>query len=142
MQISINRVDKTLPMPKYESKGAVCFDFITRQKTAIAKKSIGLIPGNVIVQIPKGYALLVVPRSSTPRKKDLFIPHGIGIIDNDYCGPCDEIQIQVYNNSRKTVIIERGERIAQGLFVKIDYAKFKEVKTNKKSSRGGFGSTQ
>lgn len=142
MKISIQRVDETLPMPKYESTGAVCFDFITRSDTVIKSKSLGLVPGNIIVKIPKGYALLVAPRSSTPRKKGLFIPHGIGIIDNDYCGPKDEIQVQVYNISGKSVIVKRGERIAQGLFVKIGYAKFREIKINKKSSRGGFGSTQ
>ena len=141
MQIRITRIDPALPLPKHESGGAVGFDFVTRETTAIEPGQIALVPGNVIVQVPEGHALLIVPRSSLPRKKALVCPHSIGVIDQDYHGPDDEILIQVQNISDKTVVVERGERIAQGMFVKVEQAQWEEVETHGAESRGGFGST-
>ena len=83
MHVSITRVDKSLPLPRYESRGATAFDFITRETTLIEAHAIGLVPGNVIIAVPKGYALLVLPRSSLPRKKALVCPHSFGVIDQD-----------------------------------------------------------
>ncbi|MSR87439.1 dUTP diphosphatase, partial [Candidatus Peribacteria bacterium] len=62
MQVHVQRVDTTLPLPKYESAGAVGFDLITRETTVIQPGAIGLVPGNVIVKVPEGHALLIIPR--------------------------------------------------------------------------------
>ena len=140
MKVKITRIDRGLPLPKYETSGAAAFDFITRQSVVVAPRSLALAPSNVIIKVPRGYMLAVVSRSSTPRKKGLLIPHGLGIIDNDYCGPEDEIMVQVYNFSDLPVKIERGERIAQGVFVKIAKGEFGESSIKNKT-RGGFGST-
>jgi dUTP pyrophosphatase len=141
MQVDIQRVDPSLPLPRYESPGAVGFDLITRQTTVIKPGEIALVPGNVIVKVPEEYALLIIPRSSLPRNKALVCPHSIGIIDCDYHGPEDEVLVQVQNVSKKSVTVERGERIAQGIFVKIHQAEWKEVPGHGKETRGGFGST-
>lgn len=141
MHVSIQRLDPNLPLPRYESAGAVGFDLITRETTVIEPGKIALVPGNVIVKVPTGYALLILPRSSLPRKKGLVCPHSIGVIDQDYHGEKDEILVQVQNVTSKPVTVERGERIAQGLFVKVDQATWDEVESHGKESRGGFGST-
>jgi len=141
MHIRIKRIDPSLPLPKHESKGAVGFDFVTRETTTIEPRRIALVPGNVIVQVPEGHALLIVPRSSLPRKKALVCPHSIGVIDQDYHGPDDEILIQVQNISDDIVTVERGERIAQGMFVKVEQAQWIEEEELASVSRGGFGST-
>ncbi len=141
MNIKIKRIDKTLPLPKYESKGACCFDLLSRQQIVIAPHQLGLIPTNIIIDVPEGYMFIVVPRSSTPRKKGLLIPHGIGIVDQDYNGPKDEVLFQVLNFSDKEVIIEKGERLAQGCLVAIAKAYFKEVEKIGETNRGGYGST-
>ncbi len=141
MHVSIQRIDPTLPLPEYHTAGAVGFDLITRQTTVIEPGAIGLVPGNVIVKVPEGYALMVLPRSSLPRKKGLVCPHSIGIIDADYHGPEDEVLVQVRNVTDKPVTVERGERIAQGLFVKVEKAVWDEVDGHGAETRGGFGST-
>jgi dUTP pyrophosphatase len=84
--------------------------------------------------------LLISLRSSTPRRKGLLIPHGVGIIDQDYCGEGDEIMLQVYNFLDEAVTVQRGERIAQGMFVPIMQVNWNEVDEVGKG-RGGFGST-
>ncbi|MBU2213602.1 dUTP diphosphatase [Patescibacteria group bacterium] len=141
MHIAIQRIDKKLDLPQYSTKGSVGFDLITREDTTIEPGKIGLVPGNVIVQVPEGYVLLLLPRSSLPRKKGLICPHSIGVIDQDYHGPEDEILIQVQNITQKPVTVLRGERIAQGLLVKIETAQWEEVETHGAQTRGGFGST-
>lgn len=141
MHVRIKRIDKSLPLPCYETAGSVGFDLLAREETIIKPGSIELIPGNVIVEVPDGYMLVIASRSSTPRKKNLTPPHGFGVIDRDYCGPTDEIKIQVYNFSKESVIIARGEKIAQGIFVKVDKSTWEEVDMIVDKNRGGFGST-
>ena len=140
MKVKIKRIDKSLPLPTYQTAGSVGFDIYSREDMEIQPREIGLIPGNIIVETPPGYMLLVALRSSTPRKKGLIKPHGIGVIDNDYCGEGDEIKVQVYNNTDHPVKVEKGERIAQGIFVKIDKFDWEEADMMGKT-RGGFGST-
>lgn len=141
MKVRIQRVDKILPLPKYETDGSVGFDFRAREDTIVPAKSVALIPGNAVVEVPRNFVLFVMLRSSTPRKKGLLMPHGVGVIDHDYCGPHDEIKIQVYNFTDQVVTISRGEKIAQGIFVHIDKAEWEEVERIREESRGGFGST-
>ena len=76
---------------------SVGFDILAREDTVVPAKEIGMVPANLIIEVPKGYMLVVASRSSTPRKKGLTPPHGIGFIDHDYCGPADEVTVLVYN---------------------------------------------
>jgi dUTP pyrophosphatase len=85
--------------------------------------------------------LLVTARSSTPRRKGLLVPHGVGVIDQDYCGPDDEVRAQVLNYTARPVLVERGDRIAQAILVHIARAEFIEADALLPESRGGFGST-
>lgn len=141
MKVNIKRIDSTLPLPIYETAGSVGFDLLARVDAQVAPGTIELIPANVIVEVPHGYMLMVASRSSTPRRKGLLPPHGFGIIDHDYCGPDDEVKIQVYNFGDTVVHVKRGEKIAQGVFVRVDPLEFVEVDTIARPSRGGFGST-
>lgn len=141
MQVRLKRLDKTLPLPVYETAGAVGFDLLAREEVTITPGEIALIPAGVIVETPPGYALILASRSSTPRKKGLTKPHGIGVVDQDYCGPEDELKIQVQNFTVAPVTVARGEKIAQGLFVRCDRAEFVEVEAIDRATRGGFGST-
>jgi len=141
MKVKIKRIDKDLPLPLYETGGSVGFDIVCREDTQIAANEIGMAPSNLIIEVPKGYMLVVASRSSTPLKKGLTPPHGFGIIDHDYCGPKDEIKVLAYNFTDSEVSIKRGEKIAQGVFVRIDKFEWQEVDEVESESRGGFGST-
>ena len=141
MDVKIKRIDKSLPLPKYETNGSVGFDLLCRESAEIAPQEIALIPANVIVETPPGYMLMICMRSSTPRKIGLMMAQGLGIIDNDYCGEEDELKIQVYNFTDEPVMIERGSRIAQAIFVRVGTAEWNEVDQMTTPSRGGFGST-
>lgn len=139
MKIKIKRIDKTLPLPEYHTKGAVAFDLYSRLDMVIPPKSLERLPTNIIVETPKGYMLEIKDRSSTLKKKGLFV--STGFIDNDYCGETDEILLQVYNLTEDEVRVEKGERLGQGVFIKIDLGEWEEVENMSENSRGGFGST-
>lgn len=142
MQIAITRVDPTLPLPTYQTPGAAAFDIYSRIEMTIPPRSLAKIPTNLIIATPPDHVLIVAARSSTPLRKGLLIPHGVGIIDSDFRGPGDEILFQVYNFTENSVILERGERIGQGMFVPITRAVFVEQSTPVTDiPRGGFGST-
>lgn len=139
MKVFIKRVDKELPLPEHKTNGAVAFDLIVRETTIIKSHQVGRIPSNVIIKIPTGFMLYIRDRSSTAMKKGLLIT--AGIIDQDYCGDNDELLTQFYNFTDQDVTIERGERVAQGVFVKIEIGDWEEVENMNSNDRGGFGTT-
>lgn len=139
MRVKIKRIDKTLPLPQYETAGAVAFDCVARETVEIPPRSVGRVPLNIVIEIPKGYMVMLKDRSSTMKKKGLI--SSLGFIDQDYCGDGDEMMKQFYNPQDVAVVIERGERLAQASFVKIDIAEWEEVDSMNKTDRGGFGST-
>ena len=143
MQIKITRIDKTLELPKHETSGSVGFDFLTREDATIDPGEIQLIPANVIIEVPPGYMLMVALRSSTPRKFGLMIPQGVGIVDQDYCGPDDEIKLQVFNFRDEPIHVPRGSRIAQGVLIRVESVGhfWEQERETLGESRGGFGST-
>lgn len=141
MNIVIKRIDKELPLPKYHTLGAAAFDFYSRETITVSPKEIARIPSNFIIATPPGYFLMIAARSSLASKKGLMLANGIGIIDSDYSGDNDEILISVYNFTEQPIIVERGERIAQGVFVKIEQGAWEEVEKMESRDRGGFGST-
>jgi dUTP pyrophosphatase len=140
LQVAIKRIDTDLPLPTYATAGSVGFDLLCREDTEIAPRTVELIPSNVIVRIPSGYMLMLTLRSSTPLRKGLLIPNGVGIIDQDYCGEGDELRVQVFNFQEEAVMVKRGERIAQGIFIPVTRVSWVEVDEMGKG-RGGFGST-
>jgi len=139
--VHIKRLNSDISIPRYETEGSVGFDLAAAADITIQPKQIALVPTGLIIEVPKGYALILASRSSTPRKFGLLKPHGIGVIDLDYCGPSDEIKIQVYNFTSEPTQLTKGDRVAYGLFVRVDKLTFHEVDEMQTISRGGFGST-
>jgi len=140
MKIRIKRFDKKLPLPEHKTKLAAAFDLYARTEVLIKSKSIGYVPLNVAIETPKGHFLLLAARSST-HKKGLMIANGIGVIDPDFSGDGDESQAIMYNFTNKSIRVEKGDRIMQGMFVKKENFLWNEVKKMGNITRGGIGST-
>ena len=141
MRVQISRIDLRLPLPRHATSGSVGFDLVTRVTTTVEPGQIARIPSNVIIATPPGFMLLLAVRSSTPRRTGLRLANGVGIVDQDYQGPEDEIQVDVWNPTDSPVVVERGDRIAQAILVKIERAEWEELDTVDAPTRGGFGST-
>ncbi|MBU1082854.1 dUTP diphosphatase [Patescibacteria group bacterium] len=142
MKVRVKRIDKTLPLPVYKTTGAVAFDLVIREGATVSPGEVAKIPCNVVVEIPAGYMLMVAPRSSLPFKKPgLIQANMVGIIDQDYCGPNDELMFPARNIGSEPIVVERGESLCQATFVRIDKAELVEVEEMSATNRGGFGST-
>ncbi|MEA3272890.1 MAG: AAA family ATPase [Patescibacteria group bacterium] len=143
IKIKIKRIDKSLPLPSYQTQGSVAFDLYSRIDDIINPKEIKLIPTNFILSPPpEGYFFMLASRSSLPIKKGLMVANGVGIFDHDYCGPEDEYKIQLYNFSEKPVEIKQCERLAQLMLIRFTKTEIEETDEVAKTSRGGIGSTE
>ena len=141
MKIKIKRIDDSLPLPEYHTNGSVAFDLYSRIDGVIPAGKCEMFPCNFIIETPEGYMLMIAARSSLGKKKGLKLTNGIGVIDQDYCGENDELNLFLHNFTDQDVKIEKGERMAQGIFVKIDKAEWDVVEKMNDKSRGGWGST-
>ncbi len=140
MKVKIKRISPDIALPEYQTAGSAGFDLAAGEDCQVAPGEIKLIHTGLVVKIPKGNFLLIASRSSTPSKKGLSFPHGIGVLDSDYSGDDDEILIQVTNFTKRPVEVKKGDRLAQGIVVPYKKAQFVEVVKMGKS-RGGVGST-
>lgn len=141
MKVRIKRVDKSLPLPEYHTHGAAGFDIYSRENVEVAPGEYKVVPSNLVVETPEGHMLLMMARSSLFRKKGLMLANNIALFDYDFRGDDDEMLIQLFNPSKETAVIERGERIVQGVFAKFDRADWEEVDKMNNTNRGGIGST-
>lgn len=140
MDVPLLRLHPSTPSPAYATPGSVGFDLTTAEPADIAAGEIALVGTGVVIATPPGWCLLVSLRSSTPRKFGVLQPHAIGVIDQDYCGPEDELRLQLLNFTVAPVRIPAGSRIAQGVFVRTERAQW-SAHDAARDSRGGFGST-
>jgi dUTP pyrophosphatase len=140
VKVRITRLDPSLPLPSRETAGAAGFDLSAAADVTIAPGAVVLIPTGLVVKVPDGCFLGIFARSSTPLKRGLIVANGVGVIDSDYCGPTDEVKIQVLNVTGAPVQVQRGDRIAQGIFLRYAAPEWEEGEPAE-SSRGGFGST-
>ena len=140
MKVKIKRFDKKHPLPKHQTDGAAAFDLIARETITIMPRAVDYVPLNIAVETPTNHFLLIAPRSST-HKKGLIMANSIGIGDPDFSGDKDEYRAAYYNFTDVPVVVEEGERIAQGMFVRFIRAEWEEVEEMEAKTRGGFGTT-
>ncbi len=140
MKVNITRVDSSLPLPEYHTSGAVAFDLYSRVDTTLEPNTPTLLPTNFIIQVPEGYALVLAARSGLS-KHGLRMSNGIGLVDQDFHGPKDELQLMIYNFTNEPVQITKGQRLGQGMLVPIMKAEWVETLPQREESRGGFGTT-
>jgi dUTP pyrophosphatase len=139
--VRIHRLDPSVPLPQYHSSGAAAFDVSARAAVTVAPGEVALVPTGLVVEVPSGYFLAIVARSSLPIRKRLMVANGVGVVDSDYCGPGDEVKVEVYNFGAEPVQIAAGERVAQGLVLPAVRVEWDDVEAPRQPSRGGFGAT-
>ena len=141
MKIAVHRLHASVPLPKYETSGAAGFDLAASADVTIEPGAVALVPTGLVIAVPAGHFLGIFARSSTPLKKGLMVANGVGVVDSDYCGPNDEIRIQVLNFTQAPVTVRTGDRIAQGVILPAIRVEWQELAEAGGPTRGGFGST-
>ena len=141
MRLKITRLDPTVPLPEPATPRAAGFDLAAAADVEIPPHSIRLVGTGLVIAVPDGYFLGIFARSSTPLRRGLMVANGVGVLDPDYCGPADEVKIQLLNFTSETVTISRGDRLAQGIVLPAPRIEWQEVDHIGADTRGGFGST-
>ena len=84
IQIPIQLCRDNAKLPTYATDGSAAMDIYSPEEYVIGPGESIVIPTGLKVDIPKGYALLIQPRSGLSRKTKLRVPNTPGLIDSDY----------------------------------------------------------
>jgi dUTP pyrophosphatase len=141
MRLRIARIRPEATIPTPATDGAAGFDLTAAESVTIPPHAIRLVGTGLVIAVPRGHFLGIFARSSTPLKRGLIVANGIGVVDADYCGPTDEIRIQLLNITDAPVEVQIGDRLAQGIVLPAPAITWDEVDAMDGPSRGGFGST-
>jgi len=132
----------SLPRPSYATASSAGIDLAAAVSgdIALAPGERRAVPTGIALALPEGYEGQIRPRSGLALKHGVTVLNSPGTIDADYRG---EIHIILANLGGETVILERGQRIAQLVVAPVSRVAFDEVAALPESGRGtgGFGST-
>ena len=144
MDLKLKKIDKSLnnPLPAYATEHAAGMDITSSGVDDIILEAgtTGLIPTNLILEVPIGYEAQIRPRSGLALKHNIGIINSPGTIDADYRG---ELKILLTNFGKQPFTVKFGERIAQMIISKVEKAELviSEDLSNTTRSSGGFGHT-
>ena len=138
-------IDKGINLPVRKTKHSAAYDIEAAEEVVLPSFQKGmkptLIPTGLKAYMQSDEVLLIVPRSSGPKKQGISFPHNVGVIDSDYYNNPDNeghIFVQCINLKDEDVVIKKGEAVAQAIFQKyltVDDDNAEGMRT------GGFGST-
>ena len=135
--------DITFPMRS--TKASAGYDFYCVEDIEIPPFELGreptMVPTGLRAIFPTNEFLMLVNRSSNPKKKGLVIPSSMGVVDSDYAGNPDNdgaIFFTFWNMKKEAVHLKAGEKLGQGIFVQYGTTDSDNAKGER---TGGFGST-
>lgn len=132
--LKVQRLDKSVELPRYAKEGDAAFDLRSREEAVIEPGQVLTVATGIATAIPDGHVGLIWDRSG------LAARHGIhtlgGVID---CGYRGEIGVVMRNSGAEPFKIEKGMRIAQMIVQPFVQTRFEEVEELEASERGGSG---
>lgn len=129
-------------LPRRGTARSAGYDFYAPYRVEIKPNESIVILTGVKCALEDMDVLMLYPRSSMGFKYGIQLVNTVGIIDADYYNnPSNEghIMIGIKNTGTKTVVIEKGDRFAQGII-----SEFKITDDDEPVSevrKGGIGST-
>lgn len=152
MKIRVFRKYKDLPLPTRKTPLSAGLDVYAAETVQLHPGQVTLVSTGLIIEAPPGYFYKLHIRSGLAVKNGICLANDVGIIDEDYCGPEDELKVALVRlyqpgdeNNNIPFTIERGTRIAQIIFEKnaLPDIEWEEMNTADFAgeTRGGFGST-
>ena len=129
-------------MPVYATSQSSGADVKAAEDFSLEPGERRMIHTGLYMQLPENVEVQCRPRSGLALKKGITCLNAPGTIDADYRGECNVILI---NHGSEKVFFEKGERIAQFVFVenvvKADFELVNEFDDVTERGDGGFGHT-
>ena len=142
VKVLIKKIDPSVKIPTYKTKGASGMDLMAfiKQPIKLAPKSSCLVPTGISVAFSEEYEIQIRPRSGLAIKNNISVLNTPGTIDSDYRG---EIKIILFNHGNSEFIINNKDRVAQMILVPVNKMDLAVVESLPDTLRGkgGFGST-
>jgi dUTP pyrophosphatase len=141
VELRFSRLDARAQLPTRAHPGDAGLDLHAVQNATLAPGERASIGTGIAVEIPTGYAGLVLPRSGLAARHGISVVNAPGLIDAGYRG---EIRVLLLNTDlRERFEVQVGARIAQLVIMAVELATPVEVASLQDSQRGagGFGST-
>ena len=113
--------DNSGTLPTRNDKGSAGYDFYTPVQLVIEPEQMVKFKTHIKAQMEQDEVLMLYVRSSIGIKKNLMLANTTGVIDSTYYNnPDNEGNIigALYNYGTETQVIEAGERVMQGMFIK------------------------
>jgi dUTP pyrophosphatase len=139
LRTALLRPDARLPGRAHD--GDAGLDLHAAESAILAPGERASVGTGIAVEIPPGFAGLVLPRSGLAARHGIALVNAPGLIDSGYRG---EVRILLLNTEREaTFEVSPGDRIAQLVVMPFADAEPVEVAELAPSSRGegGFGSS-
>ncbi len=135
--IKFKKTNPEAKIPIYATEGSAACDFYSVEDVILNPRETRKIKTGIAIEIPYGYFMKLEGRSGLSSKGIMKVG---GVVDSDYRG---EVHIILHNSTEVPCKIEKGDRIAQGILMKINKARFVEVEELSETARGegGFEST-
>ncbi len=131
---------KQVRWPSRGSEQAAAWDLYMPEDVKVEHMALGKkVELGLKLEIPEGYYVRILPRSSTGKNTGIRLSNSEGVIDSDYRG---EI-CALIDNLGEDITLDKGERYFQMILAKrIDAELFKtmELSTTERGE-GGFGSS-
>ena len=140
-ELRVQRLDPHAILPTRAHPGDAGLDLHTLDPCTLAPGQRATVRTGVAVEIPEGYAGLVMPRSGLAARHGIALVNAPGLIDAGYRG---EIKVLLLNTDREhDCELAAGDRIAQLVLTPVHTPIVVEVLSLSGSARaaGGFGST-
>ncbi len=139
------KLSRGMTAPEYATSGSAAVDLRAAldegQTVTLAPGERALIPTGLAISPESSEVVAIIAgRSGLGVKKGVSLSNGIGVIDSDYRG---EIQVGLINHGSEPFEINRGDRIAQMMFLPVLQADFTVCTELDETDRGsgGFGHT-
>ena len=129
-------------LPTRSDDKSAGYDFYTNEKIIIPAGQTVKFSTGIKAYMEPDEVLMLYVRSSIGIKKNIMLSNGTGIIDSSYYNNPDNegnIMCALYNYGNEDQVIEAGDRVMQGIFMKYLIAD-NDVVVNKKRT-GGIGSS-
>ena len=141
-KVLIKKLDPTVELPAYKTKGASGMDLMALVKEPINLKpnSSCLVPTGLAVAFSSDFEIQIRPRSGLAAKNSISVLNTPGTIDSDYRG---EIKVILFNHGKSDFLINNKDRIAQMILTPVIKMDLEETDDLPETIRGegGFGST-
>jgi dUTP pyrophosphatase len=141
LKVLDQRIGNEIPLPAHATEGSAGMDLraCIDETITLNPGETELIPTGIAIHIDDpGLAATILPRSGLGHKHGIVLGNLVGLIDSDYQG---QLFVSCWNRGNDSFIIEKGDRIAQLVFVPVVQADFEVVDEFVESDRGagGFG---